>query len=88
MKKNMKTFYAFLCLAFLFSCANESADKATITESKQNVKLEAEVSLMLLGTLQDAGSPHIACKKDCCAQLFITPDPNRKVSIYLACKVH
>ena len=36
-------------------------------------------SLMILGTIQDAGSPHIACKKECCAKLFNQPDPNRKV---------
>lgn len=37
------------------------------------------VSLVILGTVQDAGSPHIACKKECCASLFEKPNPNRKV---------
>ena len=36
-------------------------------------------SLVVLGNVQDAGSPHIACKKDCCAALFNNPDPTRKV---------
>jgi len=36
-------------------------------------------SLIILGTIQDAGSPHIACKKDCCKTLFDNPDPLRKV---------
>ncbi len=35
--------------------------------------------LVLLGTVQDGGSPHIACKKDCCKALFERPDPSRKV---------
>ena len=35
--------------------------------------------LMILGTVQDAGSPHIACKKDCCKELFLQPDQNRQV---------
>ncbi|MHA1989269.1 MAG: MBL fold metallo-hydrolase, partial [Promethearchaeota archaeon] len=32
-----------------------------------------------MGTVQDAGSPHIACNKDCCRELFEKPDKNRKV---------
>lgn len=38
-----------------------------------------ETSLIVLGTIQDAGSPHIACKKSCCAGLFDQPDPTRQV---------
>jgi len=36
-------------------------------------------SLIVLGTLQDAGAPHIACKKDCCKTLFKQPDINLQV---------
>lgn len=39
----------------------------------------AQVELVVLGTVQDAGSPHIACKKDCCKGLFENPDHTRKV---------
>ncbi len=35
--------------------------------------------LMILGTVQDGGSPHIACSRDCCKNLFKTPDPDRMV---------
>ena len=38
------------------------------------------VSLVVLGTVQDAGSPQAGCKKECCDQLFKVPDPKRKVS--------
>lgn len=37
------------------------------------------ISLMILGTVQDGGSPHAGCQKDCCADLFQNPDPTRKV---------
>lgn len=40
---------------------------------------EAEVSLIILGTVQDAGSPQAGCKKDCCKKLFHQPDKSRKV---------
>ena len=35
--------------------------------------------LIVLGTVQDAGSPHIGCAKACCKKLFKRPDPGRKV---------
>ncbi len=75
----MKPFYAFLCLTLLLACANGSSDMDIPAKPIQNVKNESSVSLVLLGTLQDAGSPHIACKKDCCKDLFDQPDENRQV---------
>jgi pyrroloquinoline quinone biosynthesis protein B len=35
--------------------------------------------IVVLGTVQDAGSPHIGCAKACCKDLFDIPDPTRKV---------
>lgn len=35
--------------------------------------------IVVLGTIQDAGSPHMGCEKSCCISLFKNPDPNRKV---------
>jgi hypothetical protein len=43
------------------------------------VKTET-ISLIVLGTVQDGGSPHIGCRKDCCRELFLHPDPDRKVT--------
>lgn len=37
------------------------------------------ISLVVLGTVQDAGSPHIGCEKMCCTALFAENDPTRKV---------
>lgn len=39
----------------------------------------AKVSLVVLGTIQDAGSPQIGCTKNCCKSLFYNPDPDRQV---------
>jgi pyrroloquinoline quinone biosynthesis protein B len=41
-------------------------------------KLAAEISLIVLGTIQDAGSPQIGCTKDCCKDLFLHPDKSRR----------
>ena len=35
--------------------------------------------LIVLGTMQDAGAPHVACQKSCCADLFKNPDPDLMV---------
>ena len=37
------------------------------------------VRLVILGTIQDAGSPHIACRKECCRNIFLRPVTDRKV---------
>jgi len=36
--------------------------------------------LVVLGNVQDGGSPHIGCTKSCCAVLWEHPDPKRKVT--------
>ncbi|MGX1929653.1 MBL fold metallo-hydrolase [Flagellimonas sp. 2504JD4-2] len=42
-------------------------------------EVPSTVALYVLGTVQDAGSPHIDCQRECCSALFENPDPNRKV---------
>lgn len=37
-------------------------------------------SLVILGNVQDGGSPHIGCNKSCCKALFGNPDKTRMVS--------
>jgi len=40
---------------------------------------EKKVSIVILGTIQDAGAPQIGCEKDCCKDLFAHPDNKRQV---------
>jgi pyrroloquinoline quinone biosynthesis protein B len=42
-------------------------------------KPAAEISLIVLGSIQDAGSPQTGCSKDCCRDLFLHPDKSRRV---------
>jgi pyrroloquinoline quinone biosynthesis protein B len=63
---------AGLCL--LTSCGEEAV---LLPPAQIN---DADVTLMVLGNVQDAGSPHIACQKDCCRELFDHPAPNRQVT--------
>ena len=67
-----------LFVAFSFtSCQNHIEDKPdSITHERDQ---RNGVWLIILGTVQDGGSPHIGCAKDCCKALFMLPDSSRKV---------
>lgn len=70
----MKFFYATFFLFLLLACEETS----TVTTEDQ-AQISSGVTLQILGTIQDAGSPHIGCQKKCCAALHETPDPDRMV---------
>lgn len=72
----MRHFLIFFLSISFFSWGQGSKDKDAV---QIGTKKGAGVSLIVLGTVQDAGSPHIACDKVCCAALFETPDASRKV---------
>ena len=71
MKLNLSLFTLMLLVA---ACA-----EPTVTV-EQSETVATGIQLMVLGTVQDAGSPHIACRKACCAELFAAPDPSRQVT--------
>ena len=61
------------------SCVdNQSSKRFSKINSNQTLS-QKSTSLIVLGTIQDAGSPHIGCKKECCKDLFSNPDKNRQV---------
>ena len=81
-KGDMKNRLLFLFGGILFSVfgiiCNDMAAMPT-GNGAENLPKITETSLIVLGTVQDGGSPHIACTKDCCRDLFLDPDKNRKV---------
>ncbi len=63
----------------MYSCVDKPSPKS-ISKFETNQTLNKKsTSLIILGTIQDAGSPHIACKKECCRDLFTHPDKDRQV---------
>ncbi len=64
----MRIILSFFLFSVFFGCQGQN----------KQVK-ESKVSILILGTVQDAGSPQIACKKECCEALFSKPNPHRKV---------
>lgn len=71
-------YWTFFLVILLWAC-NSRETSLKNTASDINEGISSQVSLIILGTIQDAGSPHIGCKKACCASLFKTPDVTRKV---------
>jgi pyrroloquinoline quinone biosynthesis protein B len=67
-------------LLVFFSCQEKKMAKAPTTFEQQPTVPELGVSLILLGTLQDAGAPQINCNKKCCQGLFEQADSARRVS--------
>lgn len=61
----------FILIALSAFCFPQAHEHITAEETKP--------FLVVLGTMQDGGSPHIGCKKACCSELFKNPDPDRKV---------
>ncbi len=70
---------AYISFVLLLACETGIKENTIENNPKEETVLPSSPFLVVLGTVQDAGSPHIACKKDCCKELFDKPDPNRQV---------
>lgn len=73
----MKIIHFIFLIMFILSCS-ENNHPENILGVKPTLHID-NTSIVILGTIQDAGSPQIACKKKCCAALFEHPDNNRQV---------
>jgi pyrroloquinoline quinone biosynthesis protein B len=72
----MKLWLLFLLLLVYIGCNTNKSDS---DQKDRLATIVSETSLVVIGTIQDAGSPHIACKKACCENLFENSNPLRKV---------
>lgn len=68
-----------LLILILGACGGNAQTQPKLSEDQQLYSPETAVKLLILGTAQDAGSPQIACDKQCCKDLFKNPDKSRKV---------
>lgn len=70
-------------LLFVFLILIACKENPNVNVTTQEISLSetsiSKTSLVILGTIQDAGSPHIACKKECCVNLFKNHSIHRKV---------
>jgi len=74
----MPKVFLIIFLSFISCHVSENKNSEASTQPDYQ-SLDQSIYLTVLGNVQDAGSPHMGCKKDCCASLFGNPDPMRKV---------
>jgi pyrroloquinoline quinone biosynthesis protein B len=74
----LKYIILFVSLCILSCTENKSSKTQSAVETTHDTSI-TNTSIVLLGTMQDAGSPQIACNKDCCVNLFENPDHTRHV---------
>jgi pyrroloquinoline quinone biosynthesis protein B len=66
----MRFVFLFFLLSFI-QCKNPTPVNVE--------KDQSSIELVVLGTVQDGGAPHIGCIKSCCEKLWKHPDENLKV---------
>lgn len=71
--------FLFLSAVLFLLSACHADNKNTKDIARQDTAKSNTVSVIVLGTIQDAGSPQIGCTKDCCKDLFLNPDKYRIV---------
>lgn len=70
----------FFQFFFIISCSQKkSSENNNTVNSPPEIKIK-NTSIIILGTIQDAGSPQITFSKDCCKHLFENPDNTRKIT--------
>ncbi|MDI1355711.1 MAG: MBL fold metallo-hydrolase [bacterium] len=70
--------YLISFLVLFFSCTRSGieVDRSSVLEKPKSDSLPF---LIILGTVQDGGSPHSGCTKPCCKDLFLNPDQSHKI---------
>jgi pyrroloquinoline quinone biosynthesis protein B len=75
----MKRIFILLFPVLFFSCDHVKSKESGGMEKKEENIQDNSPYIVVLGNVQDAGSPQIDCKKACCIELFSKPDHTRKV---------
>ncbi len=70
---------AFAVVMLVFSCKEVKTQGVSEIAIEESFNDSLGVQLVVLGNIQDAGSPQIGCAKDCCKNLLENPDPIRNV---------
>jgi pyrroloquinoline quinone biosynthesis protein B len=76
----MKKVCALLLVFSLIACHPQNSSPNQTKEITAATLRPKDVALIVLGTVQDAGSPHIACVKSCCKNLSLKQRQERQVT--------
>lgn len=74
----MSRFFVFLSLLSVVACTDSGSPSKSNTAAL--APQDSHASIIILGTIQDAGSPQLGCQKECCADLYDNPDADRMVA--------
>ena len=69
----------FVVVLFCLSCQNAKVAEGEHSNNSQFGVQQSGIQLVVLGTVQDGGAPHIGCVKSCCADLWSKPNESLKV---------
>ena len=77
--------YVFSVFSFLLvlGCGQHDSSKADTFEHETQISNTQNISLLILGTVQDGGRPHIDCKAQCCLLENLPVTPQNVVSLAL-----
>jgi len=76
----MNKYYILFFTLLILSCSEKKPSEKISKEKTVVNSTNNHPSIVILGTIQDAGSPQIACNKQCCTALFENPDHTRLVT--------
>lgn len=66
-------------LLVLIGSCNTKQNENTVNQFSNPEPIPEGPFVIVLGTVQDGGSPHIGCVKECCIDLWDNPSPKKKV---------
>ena len=75
MRKHQIVFFILL----VFSCTDDVTSPNIKQKEAKTEPIITNTSIVLLGTIQDAGYPQIGCKKVCCINAFNNTNDKREV---------
>ena len=78
----MKAFILLILSCWCLSCVEQKqVESLFLSAQSQNQDSLPTVGLKILGTVQDAGRPHIGCSKPCCAEENLPEEKQHVVSL-------
>jgi len=77
----MKVILSVLSALLMLACGRVDSDNSHTSQHESQSSVGQSVSLLILGTVQDGGRPHIDCRASCCLNENLPDTPQNVVSL-------